>query len=162
MGTLSSNEHCPSFVPTNLLGQGLIKIAIEPKNLLEMPLLVEGLKKLDRSDPSVTFSNEKGQYIISTCGQVHLERCLQDLKDQYAGIEITCSDPIVTFKETVTHCGQVLKAKPEEKMWFELIKEKEEEEKEEGEEEEKKKEVKEKQEEMMTSDDMYVNHVQRL
>jgi translation elongation factor EF-G len=86
------------------LGTGLIKVAVEPANISEMPLLVEGLKKLDKSDPSVSYYiNDKGEYIISTCGQIHLERCIYDLKNSFAQIEMVFSDPIVTFKETVTH-----------------------------------------------------------
>jgi len=34
-----------------------------------MDILIEGLKKLDKADPSASFyQNEKGEYVISTCG----------------------------------------------------------------------------------------------
>jgi translation elongation factor EF-G len=103
MGTLSSCPECPSFAPAKLLGTGLIKVAVQPKNLSEMPILIEGLRKLDKADPSVSYHiNEKGEYILQTCGQIHLERCVKDLKDDFAQIEIEISEPIITFKETVT------------------------------------------------------------
>jgi len=67
MGTISSLPECPSFAPARLLGTGLIKVAIQPKNLVEMPILIEGLKKLDKADPSASYYiNDKGEYILET------------------------------------------------------------------------------------------------
>ena len=102
MGTISSLEECPSFAPARLLGTGLIKVSIQPKNFAEMPILIEGLKKLDRADPSASYHiNEKGEYILETWGQIHLERCVKDLKDDFAMIDIEISEPIISFKETI-------------------------------------------------------------
>ena len=40
--------------------------------------------------------------MLSTCGEVHLEKCLKDLKDDYApGVEFSISKPIIPFKETI-------------------------------------------------------------
>lgn len=68
-----------------------------------MDYLEEGLKKLNRSDPSVSyFRNDKGQLVLSTCGEIHLQRCLKDLTDDFCpGVEIECSDPIIPFRETI-------------------------------------------------------------
>lgn len=69
MGTLSNDIQCPSFAPANLQGSGLVNVAVEPENINEMNILIEGLKKVDKSDPSATYyMNDKGEYIISTCG----------------------------------------------------------------------------------------------
>ena len=82
---------------------GLVKVAIETANIGEMPSLKEGLIKLNKSDPSVQFFvNNRGEYILSTCGQIHLERCLKDLKDDFCpGLELNVSDPIIPFRETI-------------------------------------------------------------
>ena len=82
---------------------GLVKVAIETANIGEMPQLKEGLIKLNKSDPSVQFFvNNRGEYILSTCGQIHLERCLKDLKDDFCpGLELNVSDPIIPFRETI-------------------------------------------------------------
>ena len=32
---------------------------------------------------------------------MHLERCLRDLRADYAGVEVNASSPIVPFRETV-------------------------------------------------------------
>jgi ribosome assembly protein 1 len=102
MGTISSSPDCPNFAPAKLLGTGLIKVAIRPKNLSDMPILIDGLKKLDKADPSVSYYlNEKGEYILQTCGKIHLERWIKDLKDDFAQIDIEISEPIITFKETI-------------------------------------------------------------
>ena len=56
-----------------------------------------------RADPSVEFfTNKQGESILSTCGEVHLEKCLKDLQDDYApGIEFEIGEPIIPFKETI-------------------------------------------------------------
>jgi len=69
-----------------------------------LPKLVDGLKKLSKSDPLVICtSSESGEHIIAGCGELHIEICLKDLRDDYTvGVDIISSDPIVTYKETVT------------------------------------------------------------
>ena len=39
--------------------------------------------------------------MIVTAGEVHLQRCLDDLRNRYAGIKIAVSSPITPFRETV-------------------------------------------------------------
>lgn len=40
--------------------------------------------------------------MLSTCGEVHLEKCLKDLKDDYAPeVEFSISKPIIPFRETI-------------------------------------------------------------
>ena len=61
------------------------------------------MKRLGKSDPLVQcFSDESsGENIIAGCGELHVEICLQDLRDEYARIELIESDPVVSYKETV-------------------------------------------------------------
>jgi ribosome assembly protein 1 len=67
-----------------------------------MPELVNGLRMLNASDPAVEVAvQETGEHIISTAGELHLERCLRDLKDRYAKIDVQASAPIVPFRETI-------------------------------------------------------------
>jgi translation elongation factor EF-G len=50
-----------------------LKVSINSKNLEDQPKLIEGLKKLNKSDPSVEiYSHENGDIILGTCGEVHL------------------------------------------------------------------------------------------
>ena len=48
-----------------------------------------------------------GEYVIVTAGEVHLQRCLDDLRNRYAGIEIAVSPPITPFRETVVEKPKV-------------------------------------------------------
>ena len=76
----------------------VVRVAVEPKNASDLPKLVEGLKKLSKSDP---YTEESGEHIIAGCGELHVEICLNDLVNEYAKCEIKKSDPVVTYKETV-------------------------------------------------------------
>jgi elongation factor 2 len=80
----------------------VVRVAVEPKNASDLPKLVEGLKKLSKSDPLVLcYTEASGEHIIAGCGELHIEICLKDLVDEYAKCEIKKSDPVVTYKETV-------------------------------------------------------------
>jgi elongation factor 2 len=48
------------------------------------------------------YTEESGEHIIAGCGELHVEICLKDLEEEYAKCPIKKSDPVVTFKETVT------------------------------------------------------------
>lgn len=102
-GTISSTLECPNFSKLFGFSNGLIKVTIEPKLLMESAELIKGLELMSRADPSVEFNiNKQGENILSTCGEVHLEKCLKDLTDDYApGIEFEIGDPIIPFKETI-------------------------------------------------------------
>jgi ribosome assembly protein 1 len=104
-GTLATTPVCPNFQKYKVISLGLVKVAIESELLSDMESLKEGLYKLDRADPSVNFYvNNQGEYILSTCGEVHLERCIKDLTDDFAkGVKLKVSDPIITFKETIVN-----------------------------------------------------------
>ena len=82
----------------------VVRVAVEPKVASDLPKLVEGLKRLAKSDPMVQCSiEETGEHIIAGAGELHLEICLKDLQDDFmGGAEIRISDPVVSFRETVT------------------------------------------------------------
>ena len=67
----------------------VVRIAVEPKNPQDLPKLVEGLKRLAKSDPMVQIINESnGEHIIAGAGELHLEICLKDLEEDHACIPI--------------------------------------------------------------------------
>jgi elongation factor 2 len=73
------------------------------KTLLISQKLVEGLKKLSKSDPLVLcYTEDSGEHIIAGCGELHVEICLKDLIEEFAKCDITKGDPVVTYKETIT------------------------------------------------------------
>jgi len=81
----------------------VVRVAVEPKNAQDLPKLVEGLKRLGKSDPLVQCSTANtGEHIIAGAGELHLEICLKDLEEEYMkGAPIKVSKPVVTFAETI-------------------------------------------------------------
>ncbi len=45
---------------------------------------------------------ESGEHIIAGAGELHLEICLKDLEEDHACIPIKKSDPVVSYRETVS------------------------------------------------------------
>jgi len=81
----------------------VVRVAVKAKNAQDLPKLVDGLKKLAKSDPLVVVTcDDSGENVIAGCGELHIEICLKDLEDDYAQCPITKSDPIVSYRETVT------------------------------------------------------------
>jgi elongation factor 2 len=80
----------------------VVRIAVSAKNAADLPKLVDGLKKMAKSDPMVQVISTENEHIIAGCGELHLEICLKDLVEEYSNIEIVKSDPVVPYKETVT------------------------------------------------------------
>jgi len=81
----------------------VVKVAVRVKDGKDLPKLVEGLKKLSKSDPLVVCTTEEsGEHVIAGCGELHVEICLSDLRNEYANCDFTVSDPVVSYRETVT------------------------------------------------------------
>merc|ERR1712070_24577 len=81
----------------------VVKVAVKVKDGKDLPKLVEGLKKLSKSDPLVVCTTEEsGEHVIAGCGELHVEICLSDLRNEYANCDFTVSAPVVSYRETVT------------------------------------------------------------
>ncbi|KAG8698380.1 Cytoplasmic GTPase/eEF2-like protein (ribosomal biogenesis) [Ceratobasidium sp. 395] len=79
----------------------IVRVALEPAEPADLPKLIRGLKLLSQADPCVeSFQQQTGEYVILTAGELHLERCLKDLRERFAKIEVQASKPIVPFRET--------------------------------------------------------------
>jgi len=102
-GTISTSEVAHNIKVMKFSVSPVVRVAVEPKNPSDLPKLVEGMKRLAKSDPCVQCYNEDtGEHIVAGAGELHLEICLKDLAEEFAGIEIKTSDPVVSFRETVT------------------------------------------------------------
>ena len=82
----------------------VVRVAVEAKNPADLPKLVEGLKRLSKSDPLVICSiEESGEHIVAGAGELHLEICLKDLQEDFMnGAPLKISEPVVSFRETIT------------------------------------------------------------
>lgn len=96
----------PNVKGVNLAGINIhttpiVRVAVEPVNPMDMSKLARGLKLLDQADPCVqTYINDNGEHILCTAGELHLERCLKDLHERFAGVEISHSEPAIPYRET--------------------------------------------------------------
>merc|ERR1719326_2142988 len=101
-GTLTTIEDAHNIADMKYSVSPVVKVAVKPKDGKDLPKLVEGLKKLAKSDPLVVCSiEESGEHIIAGCGELHVEICLKDLRDEYAQCDFIMSDPVVSYRETV-------------------------------------------------------------
>lgn len=83
----------------------VVRVAVEAKNPADLPKLVEGLKRLAKSDPMVQcIIEESGEHIIAGAGELHLEICLKDLEEDHACIPLKVlrssewtKQPFITF-----------------------------------------------------------------
>jgi len=112
-GTITTSEVAHNFKVMKFSVSPVVRVAVEPKNPADLPKLVEGLKRLAKSDPCVQcYIEESGEHIVAGAGELHLEICLKDLAEDFAGVELRMTDPVVSFRETVTHLSdQVCLAK---------------------------------------------------
>ena len=101
-GTIATEEDACPIVSMKFSVSPVVRCAVEPKNSADLPKLVEGMKRLAKSDPMVLcYTEESGEHIIAASGELHLEICLQDLQNDFMnGAEIKVSDPVVSFRET--------------------------------------------------------------
>lgn len=87
----------------------VVEVAVKCSKPTDQPKLVSALKKLSQSDPLVRVeTKESGEIVVAGSGDLHIEICLNDLKE-YAKIDIICSEPTVSYRETcIGECEPVL------------------------------------------------------
>ncbi|KAG8929585.1 Cytoplasmic GTPase/eEF2-like protein (ribosomal biogenesis) [Tulasnella sp. 418] len=102
MADIDSARGCMvNLAGVNRQAAPIVRVALEPAVPADMPKLIHGLKLLVQADPCVeSFQQQTGEHVILTAGELHLERCLKDLRERFAKIEIQASPPIVPFRET--------------------------------------------------------------
>jgi elongation factor 2 len=101
-GTISDSAQACTIRSMKYSVSPVVRIAVSAKNAADLPKLVDGLRKMAKSDPLVQVISTETEQIIAGCGELHLEICLKDLVEEYSNIEIVKSDPVVPYKETVT------------------------------------------------------------
>merc|ERR1719449_222569 len=102
-GTITDIEDAHNITAMKYSVSPVVKVAVKPKDGKDLPKLVEGLKKLSKSDPLVVCTTEEsGEHVIAGCGELHVEICLKDLREEYAQCDFVMSDPVVSYRETVT------------------------------------------------------------
>jgi elongation factor 2 len=107
-GTITTSETAHNLRVMKFSVSPVVRVAVECKNAADLPKLVEGLKRLSKSDPCVLcYTSETGEHIVAGSGELHLEICLKDLEEDHAQIPLRKSDPVVQYKETVRGVSSV-------------------------------------------------------
>merc|ERR1719321_127277 len=114
-GTLTTIEDAHNIKAMKYSVSPVVKVAVKVKDGKDLPKLVEGLKKLSKSDPLVVCTTEEsGEHVIAGCGELHVEICLKDLREEHAQCDFIMADPVVSYRETVagTSSQQALAKSP--------------------------------------------------
>lgn len=99
-GTLSTNlEHVP-FAEREIL-EPIVRTTIEPAQVSDYPTLRAALRLVMQIDSCIQVKmQETGDLVLVTAGDVHLAKCIEDLK-KFTDIEVKLSEPMVSLRETV-------------------------------------------------------------
>ncbi|KAE9604556.1 putative protein-synthesizing GTPase [Lupinus albus] len=100
--TLCSTRNCWPFSSLEFQVAPTLRVAIEPSDPADVGALLKGLRLLNRADPFVEVHvSARGEHVLAAAGEVHLERCIKDLKDRFAKINLEVSPPLVSYKESI-------------------------------------------------------------
>lgn len=102
-GTITSDPEAHPFRMMNFSVAPVVRMAVSAVNPKDSKKIVEGLRKLERTDPLLqVFVDEKtDECIIAGAGELHLEICINDLSRFLDGVGIKLSNPIVPYVETI-------------------------------------------------------------
>jgi len=99
---LPDQEDAYIFKPITHFTESVFKVAVEPINPSELPKMLDGLRKINKSYPLITTKvEESGEHVILGTGELYMDCVLHDLRRLYAEMEIKVSDPVTRFCETV-------------------------------------------------------------
>merc|ERR1719440_1055117 len=82
----------------------VVRISVEPKVTKELPKMVIGMQRLDKSCPLVEVTTEEsGRHNVAGVGVEHMRILQKDLEKEFLdGIALTWGAPSVQYRETVT------------------------------------------------------------
>ncbi|XP_018331599.1 elongation factor-like GTPase 1 isoform X1 [Agrilus planipennis] len=99
--TLTNSLMCVPLVEKQQMDP-IIRSVVEPLSLGDLPKLRRGLRLLMQSDSCVqVIMQETGEHVLLTAGSVHLDKCMEDLKNKFSKIELSFSKPTVSLRETI-------------------------------------------------------------
>lgn len=106
---LDHNEDAYIFSPLRHLTTSVFKLAVEPINPSELPKMLDGLRKINKTYPLIsTKVEESGEHVVLGTGELYMDCVLHDLRRLYASMEIKVSDPVTRFCETVVETSAIM------------------------------------------------------
>ena len=114
-GTLCSQlEGSVNLAGISMGAPPIVRVALEPVNPGDLQKMISGMRLLEQSDPCAQYEVlESGEHVILTAGELHLERCLKDLRERFARCDIQAGEPIVPYRESIVSAAEM--APPKEK-----------------------------------------------
>ncbi|RDL39444.1 p-loop containing nucleoside triphosphate hydrolase protein [Venustampulla echinocandica] len=108
-GTLCSQlEGSVNLAGVSMASQPIVRVALEPVSPADLDKMISGLKLLVQSDPCAEYELfSSGEHVLLTAGELHLERCLTDLRERFAKCEIQAGEPIVPYRETIVRAEEM-------------------------------------------------------
>jgi elongation factor 2 len=109
-GTITTHEKAHNFHDMKYSVAPVVRVSVSVTNASDLPKLSEGLKRLSKSDPLVQciFNSQTNEYIVAGAGELHLEICIKDLREDFMkGAEVRIGNPVVSFCETITEVSSV-------------------------------------------------------
>ena len=105
---LPGQEEAYIFKPITHFTESVFKVAVEPINPSELPKMLDGLRKINKSYPLITTKvEESGEHVVLGTGELYMDCVLHDLRRLYAEMEIKVSDPVTRFCETVVETSAI-------------------------------------------------------
>ncbi|KAH0070066.1 P-loop containing nucleoside triphosphate hydrolase protein, partial [Aureobasidium melanogenum] len=106
-GTLCSQlDGAPNLSSSSAISTNapIVRVAVEPAWPADLDKMVKGLRLLEQADPAVLYEQlESGEHVILTAGELHLERCLKDLRERFAKCDVQAGEVIVPYREGITN-----------------------------------------------------------
>jgi elongation factor 2 len=92
-----------SFEGLRYVSDPVVTVAVEPEDVKDLPLFDKVMHKLTTEDPNLHFvmNKESGEFLLSGMGELHLE--ITAYRMQEAGLKVKLSEPIVIYRETISH-----------------------------------------------------------
>ncbi|ETI25957.1 hypothetical protein G647_02734 [Cladophialophora carrionii CBS 160.54] len=105
----ADDEDAYIFKPIRHFTESVFKVAVEPVNPSELPKMLEGLRKINKSYPLITTKvEESGEHVVLGTGELYMDCVLHDLRTLFAEMDIKVSDPVTRFCETVTETSAIM------------------------------------------------------
>ncbi|KAJ5753856.1 uncharacterized protein N7511_008009 [Penicillium nucicola] len=106
---LDDDEEAHIFRPIRHMTESVFKVAVEPVNPSELPKMLDGLRKINKSYPLIsTKVEESGEHVVLGTGELYMDCVLHDLRKLYSEMEIKVSDPVTRFCETVVETSAIM------------------------------------------------------
>jgi len=111
--TISTVKNIQAFESIKYVSEPVVTIAVEPKHPKDLPKLVEALRRITVEDPNliVKINEETGETLMAGMGVLHLEIATSLLQE--AGLEITTTQPLINYRETIRgKAGPIMSKSP--------------------------------------------------